>query len=794
MLKNYLKIAFRNLVKQKGYTFINTIGLAIGMGVCLFLVLLTQYAFTFDQYHENSEQIYRLADKIIQNNGDILDVAISPSPWGQALVGDYPEIKESVRFMGRGAAIQYEDKILRQGVTYVDESIFRVFTYPFKYGNPEGALARPNSIVLSEEMSIRYFADENPVGKILLLDKVPFEITGVLQKLNPQSTFFFNSLASFSTLNQESYSSINNWRSHNLYTYLLLEEGTNIAQLESKFPEFIEKNVGEEYVGRYTPHLQNISELLLYSNLFAEHGETLDVSYIYIFSAIGLLILIIACINFVNLATAQGLKRAKEVGVRKVMGAYKRQLIFQFLAEAFLIAFLAVLIGLVFVEFALPWFNNLAEWSVTADYSSNPTYIISIIGFVILVGLFAGGYPAFILSSFKPVKVLKGENTGLKGKSFLKTGLVITQFTVAIFMIISTGAVDRQLDYLKNKDLGFNKNDVLITGIPSGVSKANLDLVKDELFRIPGVSEVSFSSNIPGNQSGSRSQFYPEGELAENGILANYYSIDDSFITQFGLTLLEGRDFSSELSSDSSSSLIINEAAVQKFGWENPIGKTISVKSQETETQLLTVVGVVKDFHFETLQSSIKPLVILNDYDELGQTSIRISSENTSAVVEQITETLKSLNGGIPLGSYYLEEDIATDYITEEVIGEMLKYFTYLTIFIACLGLLGLVSFTVINRRKEIGIRKVLGASVFSIVQSISFQFLKLVLIGFIVGAPLAYFLVTQWLNSFAYSTPPSAMVFIGSGIVTILIALLTIGYQAVKAALANPVDSLKNE
>lgn len=794
MLKNYLKIAFRNLVKQKGYAFINTVGLSIGMGVCLFLVLLSQYAFTFDQYHENSEQIYRLADKIEQNNGNILDVAISPSPWGQAMVTDFPEIKESVRFVGRGAAVEYEDKILRQGVTYVDEAVFRVFSYPFKYGNQEDALAQPNSIVITEEMSVRYFADENPVGKTLLLDKVPFEITGVLQKLNPQSSFRFNSLASFSSLDEESYSSINNWRSHNLYTYLLLEEGTNISQLESKFPEFIRKNVGEEYVGRYTPHLQNISELLLFSNLYAEHGETLEVSYVYIFSAIALLILIIACINFVNLATAQGLKRAKEVGVRKVMGAFKRQLIFQFLAEAFLIAIFSVLISLVLVELALPWFNDLAEWSVITNYSANPVYIISIIGFVVLVGLFAGGYPAFILSSFKPVKVLKGENTGINGKSVLKTGLVITQFTVAIFMIISTGAVDRQLDYLKNKDLGFNKNDVIISGVPTEISAIDFDLVREELFRIPGVSQVSFSSNIPGNESGSRNQFYPEGEFAENGLLVNSYSIDDRFISQFGLTLLEGRDFSSDLASDSISSVILNEAAAKRFGWENPIGKIINTRSLDGEAAVYSVIGLVKDFHFETLQSSINPLIMQHDPSRFFDTSIRLSSENTAAVADQVSETLKSLNAGIPLWYYYLEEDIATDYTTEEVIGEMLRYFTYLTILIACLGLLGLVSFTVINRKKEIGIRKVLGASVYSIVQSISFQFLKLVLIGFIVGAPLAYFLVTQWLNSFAYSTPPSPMIFIGSGIVTILIALSTIGYQAIKAALANPVDSLKSE
>lgn len=794
MFRNYLKIALRNLVKQKGYAFINTAGLAIGMGVCLFLVLLSQYAFTYDQYHENSEQIYRIADKITQTNGDILDVAISPSPWGQAMVSDFPEIKESVRFLGRGAAVQYEDKILRQGVTYVDEAIFRVFTYPFKYGNAEGALARPNTIVLTEPMSIRYFGEENPVGKTVLLDKVPFEITGVLQKLNPQSSFLFNSLASFASQNEESYTSINNWRSHNLYTYLLVEEGTNIAALEAKFGDFISKNVGEEYVARYEPHLQNIAELLLNSNLYAEHGESLEISYIYIFSAIALLILIIACINFVNLATAQGLKRAKEVGVRKVMGAFKNQLVFQFLAEALLLSIIAVLISLVLVEFALPWFNDLAEWQVQANYFSNLFYLFAIIGFVVFVGLLAGGYPAFVLSSFKPIKVLKGENAGVNGKSILKTGLVITQFTVAIFMIISTGAVDSQLDYLKNKDLGFNKANVLITSVPSQASGNEVDLVRDELFRIPGVSEVSFSSNTPGNESGNRAQFHPEGPLAENGILVNNYSIDDHFITQFKLEVIDGRDFSSDFASDSVNSVIVNESAVERFGWEDPVGKTVSGSNAAGEKTLFNVVGVVKDFHYETLHASIRPLVMRNVPSEFFDISVRINSDNIADVTDQIAATLKSLNDGIPVWYYYLEDDIATDYSTEEVIGEMLRYFTYLTIFIACLGLLGLVSFTVINRKKEIGIRKVLGASVTSIVQSISLEFVKLVVVGFAVGAPLAYFLVTQWLNSFAYSSPPSAFIFISSGVVTILIALLTIGYQAIKAALANPVDSLKSE
>ena len=794
MFKNYFKIAFRNVAKQKGYALINTLGLAIGMGVCLFLVLLTQYAFTYDQYHENSERIYRVADEIKQQNGSILDVAISPSPWGKALEADYPEIEESTRFLYRGAAVQYEDKILRQGITYVDEGIFNIFSYPFKFGTPEGALSQPNNIVLTEEMSVRFFGEDNPVGKTLLLNKEPFLVTGVLNKLHPQSSFTFNSLVPFSGLTEEAYSSLNNWRSHNLYTYVLLKEGTNVSALESKLPEFIEKHVGEEYKDRYVPHLQNIEDLLLNSNLYAEHGETLEVAYVYIFIAIALLILIIACINFVNLSTAQGLKRSKEVGVRKVMGAFKNQLIFQFLAEALLLAIFGVFISLVFVELALPWFNSISTWSVEAHYISNPLYIVSIVLIVALVGVLAGGYPAFVLSAFKPASVLKGENSGVKSKSWLKTTLVVSQFTIAIFMIVSTAAVDKQLSFLKNKDLGFNKSDVIVTSIPSEVSANELDMVREELFRIPGISEVSFSSNIPGEESGSRIQFHPEGAFSEDGLLLNTYFIDNHFISQFDLKLLQGRDFSQESGPDASENVIINKSAADKFGWDNPIGKTITNKPVEGDPQTFTVIGIVDDFHFETLHSTIQPLLMRYDPNQFYDLSIRSSSTDLSSMTGQISEALKAFNEGIPVGYYFLEDDIADEYSTEEVIGEMLRYFAYLTIFIACLGLLGLVSFTVINRKKEIGIRKVLGASVASIVQSISTEFLKLVVIGFLIGAPLAFFLVQQWLNSFAYSTSPGALIFVGSGIAIVTISLLTIGFQAIKAALANPVESLKNE
>jgi len=794
MFRNYLKIAFRNLVKQKGYAFINTAGLSVGMGICLFLVLITQYALNYDKVHENSDRIYRLADVIKQENGQILDVAITPSPWGQAMADNYEEIEASVRFMGRGAAVRYGETAMRQGVTYVDAPIFEVFTYPFKFGNPDGALDRPNTIVLTEEMSDRFFDEQNPVGEILLLDDVPYEITGVLEKRNPHYSWYFNSLASFSSVDEQMYEQLNNWTSHNLYTYLLLQEGTDIDALEAKFGEFISTNVGENFATRYFPHLQNLESIFLSSNLFAEHGETLEVTYIYIFGALGLLILFIACINFVNLATAQGLKRAKEVGVRKVMGAFKGQLIFQFLAEAFILATAGVLISLVFVELALPWFYSLTEWEVSANYLSNYFYIFAVIFTVVLVGFLAGGYPAFVLSSFTPSAVLKGDNAPKSGNSILKTSLVVTQFTVAIFMIISTLAVSDQIEYLKTKDLGFNQQDVFVTGIPSDIGVNDHQMLRSELFRIPGVQEVSMASNIPGGSGGSRMNYYPEGESPESGQIMNTYFVDEYFITQFDLTLLSGRDFSSEFASDTSQSVLINQAAARALGFDNPVGKTLHRQFMDIENESFTIIGLVEDFHFDDLRQSINPLIIRNNPSNLGNLTIRLQTTDVEGTIDQLQETLSSLNNGLPVWYYFLEDDLVDEYDTEEVISEMLTYFTYLTIFIACLGLLGLVSFTIINKQKEIGIRKVLGASVQSIVQNISFQFVKLVIIGFLIGAPLAYVLIQQWLNSFAYSEAPGLLTFLIAGCSIVGITLITIGYQTIRAALANPVESLKSE
>lgn len=794
MLLNYLKIAFRNLVKQKGYAFINTVGLAVGMGICLFLVLITQYAFTFNHSHENSDRIYRLADRINQDNGNVLDVAITPSPWGEAMAETYEEIEAVVRFNGIGAPVKYGENAFYQGISYTDAAIFDVFTYNFKYGSPEGALERPNTIVLSHWMADRYFDDTNPVGEILLVDEVPYEVTGVLSEPTDHYSFYFNSLASWSSLDEEKYAGLNDWRSHNLFTYFLLKEGTNIDVLESRFPDFIAQNVGEEYAARYEPFLQSLEDIYLRSNLVAEHGDTLEISYIYIFGSLGLMILIIAIINFVNLAIAQGMKRAREVGIRKVMGAVKGQLIFQFLAEAFILTFAAVFLAIGLAEIGLPWFNSLTQWEVEANYLTNYQYIASILGIVLFVGLLAGGYPSFVLSKFTPSTVLKGESAPNSGNSRLKTALVVTQFTVAIFMIISTMAVDKQIDYLKTKDLGFDQNDLLVTSIPSDISPDDFDFLRDELFKTVGVEEVSFMANLPGFGSGTRTSYFEGGKTPEDGKLVNSIFVDEYYTQQFKLNIGEGRNFSSEYASDSVSTVIINETAVREFGFSEPVGMTLQQQLPGEEPDYYTVIGVVDDYHYSTLHESIGPLVIRYVPSTFDDLTIRFNTGDLEGTLEQVNATLKNYNAGIPVWNFFLEDDLADTYETEEIIGTMLSYFTYLTIFIACLGLLGLVSFTIVNKKKEIGIRKVLGASVQSLVQNISYRFVRLVIVGFLIGAPLAYVLIQQWLNSFAYSEAPGVITFVVSGSAIIGVTLLTIGYQTIRAAMANPVESLKNE
>jgi len=513
MIKNFFKTAFRNITKRKGYTFINIMGLAIGMGVCLFLVLLNQYAFQIDGYHEKGERIYRLADKVKTQSGSVVDAAITPAPWGEAIAEKYPVAEEFVRFRNGSVVVQKDEKIFPSGITFTDPAFFRVFTYPLKWGDPETALSQPRSVVLSLHVSEVYFGNSNPVGETLVLDDISYKVTGVLEKIPNKSSIFFDLLVPYSAQTEADYPNLNNWTSHNQYTYFLLREGADPVQFEANLQDFIVTQFGEEGLEKYQPYLQPYESMFLESELFAEHGETLDITYVYIFSAIAFLILLIACVNFVNMATARGLERSREVGVRKVIGAGKRQLVFQFLAEAIILSGMSVFLSFMFVELALPWFNNLTEWTVEVDYLTNHVYQVSVIAVVLLVGLLAGAYPAFFLSSFQPARVLKGDRSTGMNRSTLRRILVVAQFGAAIFLIIGSGVVDKQLDFLANKELGFETKNIMITSLTDELRGKNPETVRNMISEETGITEMTMSSNIPGTGSGSKLRIRPEGQF-----------------------------------------------------------------------------------------------------------------------------------------------------------------------------------------------------------------------------------------------------------------------------------------
>jgi len=793
MIKNFFKTAIRNLTKRKGYAFINMLGLAMGMGVCLFLVLLNQYAFQVDGYHENGERIYRLADKVKTQSGSVVDAAITPAPWGEAIAQNYPGVEEYVRFSTRSEVVQKDEKIFRYGVTHTDSSVFRVFTYPLKWGDPETALKRPNSVVLSEHISEVYFGTSNPVGETLILDDISYEVTGVLQKIPDKSSIFFDLLVPYSSQTEAEYPELNNLTSHNQHTYFLLRNGTDPKQVEAGLQDFIVSQFGEEGLERYQPYLQPYESMYLHSDLFAEHGETLDITYVYIFSAIAFLILLIACVNFVNMATARGLERSREVGVRKVIGAGKQQLVVQFLAEALLLSGISVFLSLMLVELALPWFNNLTEWTVEVEYLTNHLYQASVIAVVLVVGLLAGAYPAFFLSSFQPARVLKGDRSSGMSRSMLRRVLVVVQFGVAIFLIIGTRVVDNQLEFLANKELGFETNNIMVTSMTGELRSKDPKTVRNILAAENVISEIAMSSNIPGDASGSKMRIRPEGQFESDEILVSYYSVDEHFLNLFDIELRQGRNFNPEFASDSLEAFLINEAAAREFGWENPVGKTIETGSDEPR-KASVVIGVTEDFHFESLHNRIRPLLLQYHPDDFGAIAIKLQTSDISAEAKQIAEFLRQFNAGLPVGYWFLDSDIAQMYNFEEIIGEMLRYFTYLTLFIACMGLLGLASYTINQRKKEIGIRKVMGASVSSILKTLGNDFVRLVILGFLIAAPLAYFLLNWWLQSFAYRTEIGVLTFIAAGLLTVILTVVTIGFHSWRAAVSNPVDSLRSE
>jgi putative ABC transport system permease protein len=801
MLKNYFKIAARNLLTNKFYSLINIAGLAIGIACFLLILLFVEDELKYDRFHTKADRIYRVVEKIDSEEGQGEESSSNPFAVGKTLAADYPHLVEaSVRFFNfqlPALTLQYgEKKLNEKRLFFTDSTVFEVFDFPLAQGSRK-ALSEPNSIVLTEELARKYFGSGNPMGKILKFEGIlDLKVTGVLGKIPEQSHIHFDGLISFGTVNRmmgPNYEK--NWIWNPCWTYLLLREGASAPELERQMPDFIKKYYPEFIRPQITHYLQPLKDIHLHSRLDYEIEPNGNAGDIYIFSAIGLFILIIACINFMNLATARSAKRSKEVGIRKVLGAYRLQLIGQFLGESILLSFIAILLSLVFIELAMPLFNSISGKTLSTDIFTSPHILVRLVAIGLFTGLISGTYPALFLSAFEPMKVLKGQMGSGKRSAFFRKNLVVLQFSISLVLIISTVIIYNQLKYLKSADLGFKKDQVVIFPTrPPMVNK--YDVLKEELLKNRNVTGVTCMNEVIGEKHNTH-EFNYEGMQPGKWIYFPALIVDESFVETFNIKILAGRGFSKDIRTDDSLGLLINEAMVKHLGWKNPqeaIGKQFHTPSGKEK-----VIGVVKNFNFVSLTDPIGPFVLDLPLKRgrafwTKYVAARISPSGMRNTIAHIEATWNKFAPAYPFEYFFLDDSLNKQYRSQDNLFRLIGYFSVLAIFIACLGLFALASFTAEQRTKEIGIRKVLGASVASIIHLLSREFLMLILISSLIAWPLSLFLMQKWLDTFAYRINIDYSIFLFAAIGVLVIAFLTVLYQAMKAALSNPATSIKYE
>jgi putative ABC transport system permease protein len=805
MIKNYFKVTFRNLFRNKFYSLLNITGLAIGIASCLLIVLFVTDELSYDTHYENSENTYRLT-MAGALNGSAFDLALVGPVVGKTMMEDYPEIINYGRFRQTGSPfIRSGENIFKEEkFAYADNSILEIFGIKLISGDPETALAQPKSLVISKSAARKYFGDNEAVGQIVEFGSAKdYKVTGVYEDIPNNTHFDLDVLCSMIT-REESKQPI--WLSMNFQTYIVLTPGADINKMAAQFPDMLKKYIGpevkqfmnlewEDMADNGTAlafGMQPVTDIHLHSDLMGELDANSDITYVYIFSAIAFFILLIACINFMNLATARSAHRAKEVGVRKVLGSVKRQLIFQFLAESILISLISFLLAVALAYLAIPFFNDLANKQLTIPFS-NPIFLASVFGGVLSVGLLAGSYPAFFLSAFQPVTVLKGSlSNGMKSGA-LRSVLVVIQFCTSIFLVIGTLVIMNQLDFIQNKNLGFDRDQVLIVN-DAYLARSNVEALKTKLESFPEVKSASLSGYLP-TPSNNNMNVFINGLVPnqDNQILMSSWVVDYEYLETLGMKIAMGRNFSRDFATDSLG-VIINESAAKEMGFEDPIGKILgNFVSMEGDIQGLKVVGVVKDFHYETLKTKIAPLVMQLG-NSTGLLNLKVNTRDYSGLLSKIEESWSELAPSQPFETSFLDDRFGRMYDAEQRLGKIFGIFATLTIVVACLGLFGLAAYTAENRIKEVGIRKVLGANVGQLVYLLSRDIGKLVLIAFIIGAPLAWYAMDNWLQGFEYRTSIGATIFILTLSGSMAIALLTMCYQSLKAATSNPVKSLRTE
>jgi len=806
MLSNFIKVAFRNLINKKFYTIINIIGLAIGLTCTILIALFVQNELSYDKHHKNYEKIYRLESHFsIQESED--HFAATALPLGPALKLEYPQdVAEYCRFMDmdNNLFLYKEKQFFEDNVYYADSTLTDMFTHEFIAGSPKGALNDPNEMILSESFAKRIFADTNPIGETIELGRgFEFTVTGVFKDIPNNTHLRFEAIASFITLKPvfgaERFDSLESTAFWNIgfFTYIMLTENGNIQNLYDSYPEFNEKYikpVGDMINATFKYVAQPLADVHMHSTVGYDL-PTGNIAYVKIFTIVALFLLLIGCINYMNLATSQSSNRAVEVGIRKVVGAQKNYLRWQFLFESILIATIAMIIAFVAVELLLPTFNNLSDKELSFSFINNFDIVIGIILVTFLVGLISGSYPAFYLSSFIPVNVLKGSLGRNKGT--LRKLLVLLQFSISIIMLIGTFTVMQQLNFLRNKDLGFDKENLVVLTIRDTSGVRNLQAFKDELSKNPQIIKIGTASSIPGEGHGIIVHLFEtnDGSMEEKGI--NFVFVDNDYLETMDMKIIKGRNYDKDLKTDAEESVLINQATAQVLGWgDDPLGKKLGFGANLDGTANLNtrVIGVVKDFHYASLHNKIDPLLIMLSNDPQRNFCLRIKQDNIERTLSFIEEKWKMFCPTFPFEYKFLDNNLNQQYIAEEKIGKVFTYFSVLCVFIACLGLFGLAAYNAEQRTKEISIRKVMGASVSNIVLVLLKEFSTWVLLANIIAWPVAYLVLGKWLQNFAYSIDQSILTFIIAGITALIIALFTVSFRAVKAAQTNPAEALKYE
>jgi putative ABC transport system permease protein len=808
MFENFLKSLYRNLIRNKFYSILNIVGLSVGIATALVILLYVQDELSYDKYNEKYDRIYRLEGKFIVNNKPD-QFAVVPNPLGPAFKLEFPEVEDFVRFDAIGNTLikygdnaYYEDDFL-----LADSSVFKIFSYKLLKGNPEMCLTNPNTIVVSQEIAKKYFGNEDPLGKILIIaDGHSLKVTGVMEDIPDNTHLKFDGLISIATAaNDQGVDEYNSMRSSRfwrigLYTYILLKENSSIEGVFDKFPAFYDKymkELGEKYNLSFELMATPLAETHFRKGLGGERPSGNKV-YLLIFSAVAAFILLIAAINYMNMATARSAGRAKEVGIRKVAGAYKSQLITQFLSESVILSLIALIIAFLLVWLVLPDFNNLADKSISLSLLKNPAIYFEILMITLFIGLLSGSYPAFFLSSFQPVRVLKGSGvkSGKKGGALRKI-LVVLQFVIAIFMIIGTIVVSQQIGFLRNKDLGFDKNNLVVMEVQDSAFLSKAKLFKDELLQSPDISAASSSTGVPGQINWIQLLKVEQENKMEN-ITVILAQTDYDFVKTFGLEVINGRDFDKNMGTDANEAVIINETAAGKFGWgDDAIGKKIhfGFNRDGTGGRMLKVIGIVKDFNFKSLHNEIEPIIFFLRDDPGYFLTCRISPENQKETLAFIEQKWNEFNPKSPFSYTFMANSMDEMYKADMKIGTIIKITSILIIFIALLGLLGLSSFIAEQRTKEIGVRKVLGASVGNILMLLYKEFALLIFIAFIIAVPIAWWRLDIWLNmNFIYHISLSWVSFLLAGIIAFLVGMLSISYYIVKAATNDPVVSIKYE